>query len=388
MEQIIKIGVFIIDSFIHIWPYLIISIPLAVAVQLSGAAKYINKIFKRNTIVAILLATIVGAFSPFCSCGVIPIIAFLLISGVPLAPVMSFWIASPSMDPEIFFLSTATIGWELSVWRLVATFVISLSSGYITHFAIQKGFLEKDVLRENQASAIKNPWKFVGLKIINELKNIVGLFKPQKNVEVQLIGITGLSKQSNVNCCVSGEELIFQPKLTAEKSCGCNETTNDNSELRSSSCKETSCSSSKQNSVNSHPTLGRRLVTESWKATIMIVKFMALAFFINALINFYVPKGFISNLLGGDGSFSVIIASMVGIPAYTSNLTALPLVGGLLTLGMNKGAALAFLIAGPTTTLPAMVAVWGIAKKKIFFLYISFSLVGAILFGLLYNLIN
>lgn len=81
-------------------------------------------------------------------------------------------------------------------------------------------------------------------------------------------------------------------------------------------------------------------------------------------------------------------AALIGIPAYTSNLTALPLVSGLLSLGMNPGAALAFLIAGPPTTLPAMVAVWGIVKKKIFFLYVSFSLVGAIIFGILFNILN
>ncbi len=147
MEQIIKIAGYIIESFLHIWPYLLITIPLAVVVQLTGAAKFINKAFNKNPLFSILLATIIGAFSPFCSCGVIPVITSLLIGGVPLAPVMSFWIASPSMDPEIFFLSIATLGWELSVWRLAATFLISLSSGYITHFAIHKGMLDENVLR-------------------------------------------------------------------------------------------------------------------------------------------------------------------------------------------------------------------------------------------------
>ncbi len=139
MEQVLKIADFILDSLVHIWPYLLISIPLAVAVQLTGAAKFIHKAFSKNPMVSILLATALGAFSPFCSCGVIPVIASLLIGGLPLAPVMSFWIASPSMDPEIFFLSTATIGWKLSVWRLAATFIISLLSGYITHFFFNTG---------------------------------------------------------------------------------------------------------------------------------------------------------------------------------------------------------------------------------------------------------
>src|SRR4030042_4301621 len=132
MEQILKISEFIIKSFIHIWPYLLITIPMAVVVNLSGASTYINKALNRNPLVSIILATAVGAISPFCSCSVIPVIASLLIGGVPLAPVMSFWIASPSMDPEVFLLSAAAVGWEMSAWRLAATFIISLLGGYIT----------------------------------------------------------------------------------------------------------------------------------------------------------------------------------------------------------------------------------------------------------------
>ena len=47
----------------------------------------------------------------FCSCGVIPLIAAMLVAGVPLAPVMAFWIASPIMDPEMFVLTAAGIGY-------------------------------------------------------------------------------------------------------------------------------------------------------------------------------------------------------------------------------------------------------------------------------------
>jgi uncharacterized membrane protein YraQ (UPF0718 family) len=103
MEQLIRISEFILNSFLHIWPYLLVTIPLAVIINLSGLSKNIGRIFGKNPLLSVFLATAVGAFSPFCSCGVIPVISSLLISGVPLAPVMSFWIASPSMDPEIFF---------------------------------------------------------------------------------------------------------------------------------------------------------------------------------------------------------------------------------------------------------------------------------------------
>lgn len=367
MEQIVRIADFVIDSFIHIWPYLVITIPLAVAMQLSGAAKYINKAFSHNPLVSIFLATVVGAFSPFCSCGVIPVIASLLIGGVPLAPVMSFWIASPSMDPEIFFLSVASIGWELSIWRLGSTFIISLFAGYITHIAFVKGLLGSKILRKKEISKPKKLWTQWGTALANSFKRAFNSTKEPKKVRLQYIPSDQQSKPFTSSCCISVDEIKVQeqPKeQETNKSCGC-----------TSVCKP------------KPDPLAKRVAKESWIATTMVVKFMALAFVINALIQFYMPQEYITGLLGGNNSFSVLVATFIGVPVYTSNITALPLISGLLTLGMNKGAALAFLISGPATTLPAMVAVWGIVRRKIFVMYILFALVGALATGLLFNLI-
>ena len=157
-SQLLTIIEFMVNAFLHIWPYLVITIPLAVFVNLSGASKYISRAFDTRPLIAIFLATVVGAFSPFCSCGVIPVVAALLIGGVPLAPVMAFWIASPSMDPEAFFLSVATIGWELAVWRLVGTLILSLSAGFITHFVIHQGWLGRKILRQSQPPSIQSTW--------------------------------------------------------------------------------------------------------------------------------------------------------------------------------------------------------------------------------------
>ena len=348
MDQILKIADFIFKSFIHIWPYLLVTIPLAVAIKLSGASKHINKALSKKPMVSILLATIVGAFSPFCSCGVIPVITSLLIGGVPLGPVMAFWIASPSMDPEIFMLSVATIGWKLSVWRLAATFVISIAGGIITHLAQKNGFFGESVLKTN--------------KSLIPARVRVGLFA-QKPSMVQLSAILPKrGEKLKVNCCVSAP--VFIPSIHSGSSCPCGDQV-----------------------PAKKPEITKRILAESWKSFSLVARFMALAFLINALIRFYVPENLISGWIGGDNPFSVLIAALIGIPFYTTNLTALPLVSGLITLGMNNGAVLAFLIAGPVTTLPAMMAVWGIVKPKVFFMFLAFGLVGSVLFGYLYNLI-
>jgi len=360
VNEFIKIADFMIQAFIHIWPYLLITIPIAVAVNMSGASKYIKKVFDKGPVVAILLATIVGAFSPFCSCGVIPVIAALLIGGVPVAPVMSFWIASPSMDPEIFFLSVGTIGWDLAVWRLAGTLFLSLGAGFITHIAVKSRWISSDILKNKKASVSNNTFTLIRDNW-NSLKVKSTFFSSFNNMNQPPELLTSCCSVNTAACEVAepGERMQSSNTILLEKpvesDCGCKEETG----------------------------FKQRLFQESLKATIMVIKFMALAFFLEALIILYIPSEWITGLLGSDNSWAVLMAAFLGVPTYTSNLSALPMMSGLLEQGMSPAAALAFLVAGPTTTLPAMAAVWTLVNRKIFALYVSFALIGAILLGYL-----
>ena len=363
INEIIKIANFMGEAFLHIWPYLLVTIPLAVAVNMSGASKYIKRAFDARPITAILLATAVGAFSPFCSCGVIPVIAALLISGVPLAPVMSFWIASPSMDPEIFFLSVGTIGWNLAVWRLIGTLLLSLSAGFITHFAMQKQWIGTNVLRNRNASVTQSTYSLIqsAWRGLRERVKDFSWFRP-----VESIG-------TPVAVCCDGNTTVFteiQPSIRAAAVPVRTDRSLDESKAESCGCGE------KTN-------FWSRLFKESYSATLMVIKFMALAFFLEALIILYIPAEWIVGIMGQGNAWAIITAALLGVPTYTSNLSALPMVSGLLVQGMSPAAALAFLIAGPTTTLPAMAAVWSLVSHRVFVLYVSFALVGAIVLGYL-----
>ena len=120
----------------------------------------------------------------------------------------------------------------------------------------------------------------------------------------------------------------------------------------------------------------------------MVAKFMSLAFLLEGLITLYIPAEWITTALGSGNSYAIVASSLMGVPAYTTSLTALPMISGLLNQGMNPAAALAFLIAGPVTTLPAMAAVWPLVARRVFGLYVSFALGGAVLTGICYSLIT
>lgn len=362
-ENLTAIAEFVFDSFVRIWPYLLITIPLAVAINLSGAAKYINRALTAKPLLAIFLATVVGAFSPFCSCGVIPVIAALLISGVPLAPIMSFWIASPSMDPEIFFLSVSTLGWPLAVWRLGGTLALSLSAGLLTLLVTQKGWLGDNFIRttysaeaQSTRQLIREGWHYAEEKLLAAKQ---WLFSAPTPV---------------VACCTMTPSAVTVAAVSTPVN-------QDSAEACSISDGQKGGCSGKE------PSFRHRLWRETWSATTMVVKFMLLAFVLEAIIILFVPSEWITNLLGYENPWSILSAALLGIPVYTSNLAALPLVGGLLTQGMNPAAALTFLIAGPTTTLPAMAAVWGLVTRRVFVLYALISLIGAITIGHIYALV-
>jgi uncharacterized membrane protein YraQ (UPF0718 family) len=81
----------------------------------------------------------------------------------------------------------------------------------------------------------------------------------------------------------------------------------------------------------------------------------------------------------------VIGASFVGLFAYLNGYAALPLVGGLIDQGMTAGAAMAFLVAGGVTSLPAAIAVYALARPRVFAAYLGFALIGSIASGFAYG---
>lgn len=362
INEILTIADFMIKAFVHIWPYLIITIPIAVAVNMSGASTYIKRAFDAGPKTAILLATLVGAFSPFCSCGVIPVVAALLIGGVPLAPVMSFWIASPSMDPEIFFLSVGTIGWNLAIWRMAGTLVLSLSAGFITHVLVRKQWIGQDILKYK-----------TGLRVQKNPSRVQTVWTGLSTGVKRFMSLETKTIIPAAPCCSGNSSIVAGIQATVDFSRHPVEPAgNNNPSENSKNCR---CDEPKD--------FWNRLSRESWHATLLVIKFMALAFFLEALIILYIPQEWITTIMGRENAWAILTAVLLGIPAYTSNLSALPMVSGLLVQGMSPAAALAFLIAGPTTTLPAMAAVWTLVKCRIFILYVSFALLGALILGYL-----
>ncbi len=118
---------------------------------------------------------------------------------------------------------------------------------------------------------------------------------------------------------------------------------------------------------------------------LFLIKWLAMAYVLEALLVTYVPASLIAGLVGGEGVAPVAIAAFVGMPAYLNGYVAPPLLAGLMEQGMSAGAAMAFMVAGAVSSVPAMAAVWSLVRPNVFSTYIILGLTGAVLSGLVFQ---
>ena len=79
----------------------------------------------------IALAALVGAASPLCTYGTVPVLVQLLRHGVSPAPLLTFLVASSLMNPQLFVLILGGLGLEMALAQLLSVVILSLAVGII-----------------------------------------------------------------------------------------------------------------------------------------------------------------------------------------------------------------------------------------------------------------
>ena len=297
---------FVIRALAGIAPFLLLAVAIAAFASASGAERLIARAFSGRPGRTLVLASVVGAFSPFCSCGVIPLIAALLSAGVPLAPVMAFWLASPIMDPEMFVLTAAGIGVGFAAAKAVAAVGLGLAGGGAV------ALLER-------AGRLQNP-----------LTAAVG-------------GTCGGSIDPRA-------PILVRWRFWTE------------ADRRD------------------------RFFWQSLQTGAFLFKWLTVAFLAESLMVAWLPAGSVAAVVGGGSVFAIPLAAAAGVPAYLNGYAAIPLISGLLDMGMSGGAALAFAVAGGVSCIPAAIAVWALVRRSVFVLYVALGLGGAMLAGAFYEM--
>jgi uncharacterized membrane protein YraQ (UPF0718 family) len=252
-----------------------------------------GSINRGHGLLAIGIAVILGAISPVGTYALIPLVGALLKDdNFPVPPLMAFLIASPLINPFLFFLTTGAFGMELAMMRFSSALILGLTGGLVA----------------------KALWKSgdSGLPVI----------------------------------------------LTQEKA-----------------------------ETKSKKTFIHDFKSEFFKQSRFIIKIFLISVLTASVVKVIVPPDLIGKLVGGNAYVSVLVAVAAGIPLYSCGGGNIPVMQALYELGMNKGAILAFFISGPATKVSTVAALVACMKRPVLILYFSITVIGAFIFGIVYNLV-
>jgi len=309
---------FVADSLVGIAPFFALAVVFAGYARASGLERIIAGVFDGKRGRSVVIAGLVGALSPFCSCGVIPLIASMLRAGVPLAPVLAFCIASPIMDPEMFILTAAGISLPFAVAKTVAAIGMGLLAGFI-------------VLQLARFQWINQPlradWR---------------------------------------GGCSDGDN-------------GCGDGDGDNS------CAPSTTQDKVVHAFWREQQRRAWFVEEVAANGAFLSRWLIFAFLLESLMVAYIPSGWVSQWVGEGSAFAVPLAALIGLPSYLNGYAAIPLVAGLIDIGMSGGAAMAFITTGAVSSIPAAIAVFALVRRPVFALYVVLGFAGALLSGYLYG---
>lgn len=140
-----------------LWPYLVLGILLTTIVKLFVSKETMTVFLSNKKHASILVATIVGVFSPIGSYVIIPMSGALLLAGVPLAPLMALIMASPIINPNLFFLTAGAFGFELAIMRIVSSILLGVTAGYLTLWLTHIKWLDANsLIHEDGKEKLKN----------------------------------------------------------------------------------------------------------------------------------------------------------------------------------------------------------------------------------------
>jgi uncharacterized membrane protein YraQ (UPF0718 family) len=84
----------------------------------------------RGLMVGLVLAALLGAVTPFCSCSSIPLFIGFVAAGVPLSITLSFLIASPLINEVAVVMLGGTFGWGVTAIYVGAGLALAIAAGW------------------------------------------------------------------------------------------------------------------------------------------------------------------------------------------------------------------------------------------------------------------
>jgi len=359
-------------SLIHNWIPLSLAILTAVLMKVYVNGDKLKKKFLERPKVSILTSVAFGAFTPLCACGTMAVVIGLLSTALPWGPVMAFLTSSPLMSPDTFIMIAGVLNFKFAVALTIASLIIGLVSGGITHIIEKNTNFLKNQIRFSDKSKVQT----------------CGCSTSQPSLEPSLSetawrcgeSISVIKQDTAINACNSDSKLIIENMTISSSTCGCSSLTSTPKPISSESI-------NKNILLNIHKKIKYKEIGEAFISVGLkqILLYFTIFVAIGYLIQSFVPTSLIISLFSGDSIFSVPLAALIGLPLYVSGEGAIPLIKALLDGGAGEGAMMAFMITGPGTSAWVIAGITAFMKKRATILYIGFILLSGILIGYIYQ---
>jgi hypothetical protein len=289
----------------------------------------------RMTWIQYVLGAGLGAVTPFCSCSTVPITAGLLKGGVPFGPTMSFLFSSPVLNPIIIALLLSLFGLKVTVVYVVVTFLGSMAIAAL----LSKMGMEREV------------------------KPLVNLQTTSCCGESAKAAPAVVSIQPPAAACCSSQAvppLMAFPMAQAAGGC-CSAPVA--AAVPQSSC----CEVSFDSPADSLPFKEKmkRASLSAWDTFKGVFWYLLLGAGIGAFIYGFFPQDIVVKLAGPGNPFSIPVAAAIGVPMYIRAETIIPISAALVEKGMGLGTVVALIIGGAGGSIPELIILGSMFKKKL-----------------------
>lgn len=141
--------------FIEAVPFLLMGTLASGLVEVYFRREDFVKSIPRQTILAVVLSSLVGIVFPVCECGVVPFMRRLVRKGLPYSAGVAVLLAVPVINPVVIASTYAAFGHGVVFWgRIGITLVVAIFTGLV--FSLQKNpdwIFREGVLAVDQAES-------------------------------------------------------------------------------------------------------------------------------------------------------------------------------------------------------------------------------------------
>ena len=111
-----------------------------------------------------------------------------------------------------------------------------------------------------------------------------------------------------------------------------------------------------------------------------IGKWVIIGILMAGMITYIIPDALFESYLTNN-FIAILVMLIAGIPMYVCATASTPIAAALVLKGLNPGAALVFLLAGPATNVASMSVVSGLLGKKSLVIYLGSIAICSIMLG-------